>query len=74
MTLTGFSRDDIPHQGEDLILPCFPVRAEDSIGGRQIDYLQNRLQAPGESDDCGRFFDGEVLTTFRKTTMRFIWE
>ena len=74
MTLTGFSRDNILHQGEDFILSCFPVHAEGPIGGRQVDYLQNRLQAPGESDNCGRFFHGEVLATFRKITMSSIPE
>lgn len=63
MTLTAFSRDNIPHQGKDLIHPCFPVRTESPIRGRQVDYLQYRLQTPNESNSCGRFVHRKILTT-----------
>jgi hypothetical protein len=71
ITLTAFSRDNVPNQGEYIVLPRFPICTEGAVSGRQVDYLQYRLQAPSEGDSRGRLLHNKILNVIRRTTMSF---
>ena len=74
ITLTVLSREDVPYQGEDPVCSHFPIRTEGPIRGRQVNYLQYRLQTPSEGNNCGRFVYRKILTTTGKTTVNMVPE